>query len=165
MFPDILFYLLHLWFKFVSLNNVNFKAMRERILKLIEQEKISAAEFADRIGVQRSNVSHILNGRNNPGFSFIQKILETFPSINSRWLLTGEGVMYEGNVNLSENSLKSNNLFTVQTPVIKAKDEVKPELDVPDVLSEKQDFRKKVLRVLFFYDDHTFEDFLPAQKL
>jgi transcriptional regulator with XRE-family HTH domain len=152
--------------------------MRERILKLIEQEKITAAEFADRIGVQRSNVSHILNGRNNPGFSFIQKILETFPSINSRWLLTGEGVMYEGNVNFSENTLKSNNLFTVQTPVIKAKDEVKPELDVPDVLSEKQDFikksdrisekeltAKKVLRVLFFYDDHTFEDFLPAQKL
>lgn len=68
--------------------------MKDRILKFIDSEKLTAAEFADKIGVQRSNVSHVLNGRNNPGFGFIQKVLESFPSINSRWLITGEGDMY-----------------------------------------------------------------------
>jgi transcriptional regulator with XRE-family HTH domain len=158
--------------------NVNLFKMKERILQLIEAEKTSAAEFADRIGVQRSNVSHILNGRNNPGFSFIQKILETFPKINSRWLLTGEGEMYEGKVILSENKSKTNNLFTVQTPDVKASNEVKQESRTADLFTDKQgvvnksdriieggEVSKKVVKVLFFYDDHTFEDFLPAQKL
>jgi transcriptional regulator with XRE-family HTH domain len=158
--------------------NVNCFKMKERILQLIEAEKTSAAEFADRIGVQRSNVSHILNGRNNPGFSFIQKILETFPKINSRWLLTGEGEMYEGKVNLTENTSKTNNLFTVQPPVVKVSNEVKQESRTADLFTDKQSVvnksdriiegeqvSKKVVKVLFFYDDHTFEDFLPAQKM
>jgi len=152
--------------------------MKERILKLIETEKISAAEFADKIGVQRSNVSHILNGRNNPGFSFIQKILETFPSINSRWLLTGEGDMYEGKGNLYENTVKQKDLFSNQTADNKVINENKLVENTPLNLTEKQvqtrkteksiekEFvTKKVVKVLFFYDDHTFEDFLPAEKI
>jgi transcriptional regulator with XRE-family HTH domain len=152
--------------------------MKERILKLIEVEKISAAEFADKIGVQRSNVSHILNGRNNPGFSFIQKILETFPSINSRWLLTGEGVMYDGKGTLSENTVKQKDLFSNQITDNKVITENKSfentslnlseKLVQPrktEKLIEKELITKKVVRVLFFYDDHTFEDFLPAEKI
>jgi transcriptional regulator with XRE-family HTH domain len=152
--------------------------MKERILKLIETEKISAAEFADKIGVQRSNVSHILNGRNNPGFSFIQKILETFPSINSRWLLTGEGVMYEVKGTLSDNIVKQKDLFSNQTTDKKVIPEnqsfeniplnltEKPvQLRKPEKPIEKEFVSKKVVRVLFFYDDHTFEDFLPAEKI
>lgn len=152
--------------------------MKERILQLIASEKISAAEFADKIGVQRSNVSHILNGRNNPGFSFIQKILETFPSINSRWLLTGEGVMSEGKNTLSENVVKPKDLFSNQTSDNKVITENKSYENIPLSLSEKQlqpskpekifekeVDAKKVVRVLFFYDDHTFEDFLPAEKI
>jgi transcriptional regulator with XRE-family HTH domain len=152
--------------------------MKERILKLIEEEKITAAEFADRMGVQRSNVSHILNGRNNPGYSFIQKIIETFPLINSRWLLTGEGNMYEGKGILSENIVKPKDLFTNQQTDNKVINDNKsndnfplnlPEKQVqtrkPEKLIEKELVAKKVVRVLFFYDDHTFEDFLPAEKI
>jgi len=152
--------------------------MKERIFKLIEAEKISAAEFADKIGVQRSNVSHILNGRNNPGFSFIQKILETFPSINSRWLLTGEGVMFDGEGASSENTVKQKDLFSNQnadnnviienqsfenTPLNLTEKQVQPRKLEKSI--EKEMVTKKVVRVLFFYDDHTFEDFLPAEKI
>ena len=49
--------------------------MKDRILQFLESEKISPAEFADKIGVQRSSMSHILNGRNYPSASFIQKML------------------------------------------------------------------------------------------
>jgi len=152
--------------------------MKERILKLIEEEKITAAEFADRIGVQRSNVSHILNGRNNPGYTFIQKIIETFPTINSRWLLTGEGNMYEGKGYPSENLIKPKDLFDNQPPNNKVIAENKPIENIPLNLTEKQVqtrkpekviekelVEKKVIKVLFFYDDHTFEDFRPAEKI
>ena len=67
--------------------------MKDRILNFLESEHISPAEFADKIGVQRSSMSHILNGRNQPSAAFIQKMLHAFPLVNSRWLLIGEGKM------------------------------------------------------------------------
>jgi transcriptional regulator with XRE-family HTH domain len=70
--------------------------MKDRILQFLSAEKISPAEFADKIGVQRSSMSHILNGRNYPSASFIQKMLHAYPLINSRWLMIGEGKMNIG---------------------------------------------------------------------
>jgi transcriptional regulator with XRE-family HTH domain len=70
--------------------------MKDRIKQYIEQKGISAGELAVMLDVQRSNISHILNGRNKPGASFIEKLLLTFPDLNARWLLTGAGHMLEG---------------------------------------------------------------------
>lgn len=67
--------------------------MRERIAEFIEKKGVTPTEFADTVGIQRSNLSHVLSGRNNPGFSFIQKILSAYPDLDSRWLITGEGEM------------------------------------------------------------------------
>ncbi len=67
--------------------------MKDRILKFLASEGISPAEFADKIGVQRSSMSHIINGRNYPSASFIQKMLQAYPLVNPRWLMIGEGSM------------------------------------------------------------------------
>ena len=73
--------------------------MRERILKFIEISGYTAARFADDIGVQRSSVSHILSGRNNPSFDFIQKILLKYKQINAEWLLLGMGDIFKEGYN------------------------------------------------------------------
>lgn len=65
--------------------------MKDRITQFLTNEGISPAEFADKIGVQRSSVSHVLNGRNYPSASFIQKMLASYKNLNPRWLLLGEG--------------------------------------------------------------------------
>lgn len=63
-------------------------------LKLIMQTKnISPAEFADILEVQRSGISHLLSGRNNPSLGFIEKILLRFPEISPDWLILGKGAM------------------------------------------------------------------------
>jgi transcriptional regulator with XRE-family HTH domain len=152
--------------------------MKDRIQKLISEEKITAAEFADKIGVQRSNVSHILNGRNNPGFSFIQKILESFPAINPRWLITGVGNMYGVKENYYENSTKPKDFDSIQKSeqrelnqktdfVVNSFDiSEKPPKNINiEKLKGNESESKKVIKVLFFYADHTFEDFLPAEKI
>lgn len=69
--------------------------MKERIQQFIDIKGIGAGEFATLLEVQRSNISHILNGRNKPGASLIEKMLIAFPELNARWLLTGEGNMLE----------------------------------------------------------------------
>jgi transcriptional regulator with XRE-family HTH domain len=151
--------------------------MKDRLLQLLEKERISSAEFADRIGVQRSNVSHILNGRNNPGYSFIQKVLESFPRINSRWLITGEGSMETSsqvNSKLPERDLFSIADRSVSEPVKRAETEGSTLKDQPIEKVENQlvskkiasvAVSKKIVRVLLFYNDNTFEDFSPTDKL
>ena len=67
--------------------------MKDRILQFLSAETISPAEFADKIGVQRSSMSHILNGRNYPSASFLQKMLQVYPDLNPRWLMIGDGSM------------------------------------------------------------------------
>ena len=67
--------------------------MKDRITLFLTSEGISPAEFADKIGVQRSSVSHVLNGRNYPSASFIQKMLGAYKTLNPRWLLLGEGTI------------------------------------------------------------------------
>lgn len=67
--------------------------MKNRIQKFIDYKNISPGEFAEMLEVQRSNISHILNGRNKPGALFTEKLLTVFPQLNARWLFTGEGTM------------------------------------------------------------------------
>ena len=69
--------------------------MKDRINQFLAHESISPAEFADKIGVQRSSVSHVLNGRNYPSAAFIQKMLSSYKNLDPRWLLLGEGTMFE----------------------------------------------------------------------
>ena len=70
--------------------------MKDRIQQLIDFKGISPGDLAERLDVQRSNISHILNGRNKPGAVFIEKLLQAFPDVNARWLLTGDGSMITG---------------------------------------------------------------------
>jgi hypothetical protein len=67
--------------------------MKERLLRFLNHQQLSSAKFAEVIGVQPSSVSHILSGRNNPGFDFIQKILRSYPYLNAEWLILGKGDM------------------------------------------------------------------------
>ena len=65
--------------------------MKERLRRFIEAENISQAQFADRLGITRASVSHILSGRNKPGFDFIQCIIEAYPSLSPDWIISVTG--------------------------------------------------------------------------
>ncbi len=69
--------------------------MEDRIRKFMEYKGISASELADSIGVQRSNVTHVLKARNKPSFQFIEKLLQVYPELNAKWLMLGIGNMVE----------------------------------------------------------------------
>ncbi|MBQ7268701.1 MAG: helix-turn-helix transcriptional regulator [Bacteroidales bacterium] len=69
--------------------------MNKRLQQFIFAENISQSAFADTIGVARASVSHILSGRNKPGFDFIENLTRAYPALNIEWLITGEGKMYK----------------------------------------------------------------------
>lgn len=65
-------------------------SIKERIQLIIKMNNLSPSSFADKIGVQRSNISHILSGRNKPSLDLLEKVILTFPRVNAHWLITGE---------------------------------------------------------------------------
>lgn len=67
--------------------------MVDRIRELISVQQLTPTQFADRIGVARPIVSHILSGRNKPSLEVVQKIIAGFPEVAMPWLLTGAGPM------------------------------------------------------------------------
>ncbi|MEE4177248.1 MAG: helix-turn-helix transcriptional regulator [Bacteroides sp.] len=67
--------------------------MIARIQKIIQLKKLTSSGFADKVGVPRSTISHILSGRNNPSLEFVQKVLDSFPEIRTEWLIRGDGHM------------------------------------------------------------------------
>jgi len=92
----------------------------DRIKLLIEDKELSPSAFADAIDIQRSSISHILSGRNNPSLDIVQKILNKYPNINSAWLLTGRGKMKQLDLFESENEKKVTEATSVITapPVV-----------------------------------------------
>ncbi|MEG0517438.1 MAG: helix-turn-helix transcriptional regulator [Bacteroidales bacterium] len=69
--------------------------MNSRLQQFLDLENLTPARLADMLGVQRSGLSHILSGRNKPGYEFINKLLVKFPAISADWLLTGKGKPYK----------------------------------------------------------------------
>lgn len=120
--------------------------VKDRIRMVIDSHKMNAGAFADKIGVQRSNVSHVLSGRNKPSFEFIEKLLVAFPRVSAQWLLTGKHVP-------NGVELTAGQEIIAQNPVQKERVEVQTKEEV------KTD--KKVIKTLVFYADFTFDVFLP----
>lgn len=161
--------------------------MKDRLQILINSEQLSSSKFADRIGVQRSSISHILSGRNNPSMDFIQKVLKAFPHINSDWLLMGKGEMYN---NMAQPTIFSQNNKdeTIKTEDISGDKNIENErvlikesstlppsdsnikdkpgepieiLSSGDKKNEKEDRDKKIHKIVIFYKDRTFVEYYP----
>ena len=143
--------------------------MKERLLRLLRERNLTNARFAEIMETQPSNVSHILSGRNNPGYDFIVKLIEKFPDINPSWLLTGRGGMYSGSVSDAGNvNIREPELFrepkAVETEPLKS-------AHVPPILTQMSpqpdnltDRNKKIEKVLVIYDDKTFVEYLPETE-
>jgi transcriptional regulator with XRE-family HTH domain len=81
-------------FKSFTFVNKSYRKMNTRLQQFLAAENISQAQFAETIGVARASVSHILAGRNKPGFDFLESMIRHYPGLNLEWLLTGQGRMY-----------------------------------------------------------------------
>tara|TARA_B100000902_G_C27284671_1_gene903724 strand:+ start:120 stop:509 length:390 start_codon:yes stop_codon:yes gene_type:complete len=123
---------------------INHSKLIDRIKKIISDNQLTNSSFADKIGVPRSSISHILSGRNNPSLDLIIKILKSFPEINADFLLTGELVTPINN-NKSKDSLSKNmTLF--------------PDFDIEDPpVEEKKIDEELVKSVILVYENNKFE--------
>ena len=145
---------------------VNIDDFVKRLDSLLEYYNLNAASFADKIGVQRSSLSHLLSGRNKPSLDFILKILEVFPEVDLYWILNGKGTFPKisneiksgdsaATIQSSEPSL--GNLFANVTET----KSIAPTLPINKTVPTKQSVSNEVEKIVFFYKDGTFKEFKP----
>ena len=132
----------------------------KRLKLLLENERLTSSQFAKIVGYMPSSISHILSGRNKPGFDFIQEILKKFDTINPEWLILGRGEIYKTTDKVIDNSKKSTIKESINT------NQVKYEPDSPYVSNVKVETDGKVIvKVLVFYSDKTFTEYIPSEEL
>ena len=122
--------------------------MNKRLQQFLNAENISQSQLADTLDVARAGVSHIIAGRNRPGFDFLESMALHYPQLSMEWLLTGKGKMYK------ENTLFDNNYDTA--PEIRNSQEPSTPLVQPPKPARDVD------HIVIFYTDSTFETFRPG---
>jgi transcriptional regulator with XRE-family HTH domain len=134
--------------------------MKDRLLKIIKHYNLTSSRFADELGVERSGISHILSGRNQPSFDFLVKLMKLYTEINPDWLIMGNGTMFRTTV--KEKSAIEPDLFgqipakniyekTAEIPVVNKENEIS---EVTNVTTIQQ--------IVIFYNDGTFKPYLPV---
>ena len=121
-----------------------------RLEEIMENHQLNAAGFAERIGLQRSSVSHILSKRNKPSLEFILKIHNSFEEVKLDWLLLGT-------LNLS----KSPNLNLENKDSIKESSTENLEMLKPLVKQPLDAEREVIVQIIQLYEDGSFRYFFP----
>ncbi|QLE02560.1 helix-turn-helix transcriptional regulator [Galbibacter sp. BG1] len=135
---------------------VNKEDFIKRLEKVIDYYDLSASAFADVIGVQRSSISHLLSGRNNPSLDFVMKILENFPEVELYWLLNGKG-SFPKETKAKVTTPPNEDLFSeIKAEVIP---EAKRENPKPTENSIIAGEKKEIARIVVFYKNGTFEEY------
>lgn len=137
--------------------------MNRRLQQFLAAENISQAQFAETINVARATVSHILSGRNNPGYEFIQSVSSHYPNLSLDWLINGVGKMYKTQHHAS--SAPSDELFLPledenQAPQSPSEPNIEPLISSKDSNQAIQpsDNQRKITRITVFYDDGTYQE-------
>ena len=142
----------------------NVYNMNKRLQQFLAAENISQAQFADSIGVARASVSHILAGRNKPGFDFMERMSKRYPALSLEWLITGKGKMYKGDASEPVPVLdlwQEEPLVSDDSPVLEEPEPALPPR-IESVTSSKKEQhivkQHSISKIVVFYDDNTFQE-------
>ncbi len=123
---------------FTMINSAEFTTRLQKVIDFYDE---TASSFAEKIGVQRSSISHILSGRNKPSLDFVMKILHSYPEVELYWLLNGKGSFPK----------------TSQQPTAAT-----PKLEFPDdAPSQDMQSDSEIEKIVIFYKDGTFKSYKP----
>ena len=135
--------------------------MNNRLQQFLSAENISQSQFSDKLGVARASVSHILSGRNRPGFDFMERMARLYPNLNLEWFITGKGKMYKSNNEQvaprlwedddePENSGSNIEEDVKEVPIIKSSSLYNKAKSIEN--------QRTISKIVVFYNDNTFTE-------
>lgn len=163
-----------------------------RLKVFMDKIGIPSSQFADSCEIPRPSFSQLLSGRNQKVSDvLIKKIHSAYPQLSVMWLMFGEGDMLvsdsenpgkeqSGKKNPSETKEMSNtpsqsdtysNLKglngdekAVQNSIFQQFEDNKKILELQMQIEKLQKNPRRVAQITVYYDDSTFETFLPSKQ-
>ena len=163
--------------------------MKDRIRQLMETKNMTQQAFATFTGLSTATVCGILNERTKPTLATVEAINNKFPNINLDWLMFGKGPMFleENKEGDNSSTLQDGNAGGEQSLDF-CGDNLQPDLFSgtvqrnasvntgtsnnqgaqrggisANVVYKEKDSRK-ITEIRVFYDDQTWECFVPKAK-
>ncbi len=143
----------------------------QRIKEIIEHENLNQATFAELANINKSTLSHVLTGRNQPSAAVLQKIIERFPHYRYDWLISGEPPMVKEEYREQQAKKHRVSLFneTAEQSVDgyrhlgTAKETIADtaKKDVHSLVENAIVAEKSVEKIIVYYKDNTFQVFVP----
>ena len=158
---------------------VNIDDFVKRLEIILDYYALNASSFADKIGVQRSSMSHLLSGRNKPSLDFVLKISEVFPEVDLYWILNGKGNFPKSDENIISKKQIADEIIPIVLPPSVSSNENYITRDLFSKIdnSEKEktqsgnirEFKNtnfgseenEIEKIVFFYKNGTFKVYIP----
>ncbi len=151
--------------------------MKDRIKHIMEEQHMSQQVFATFIGLSPATLSSIFNGRTAPTLKIVEAIKNKIPSISTDWLLMGVGNMYispsTGDSTGSDPSQQSSVepmldfdqsvVNPSRTPISQSVHNTLLENN-PQIMKIVDKEPRKVTEIRVYYDDQTYETFVPMKS-
>jgi len=173
---------------FTPKNCVNI-VMKDRIRQVMESQHMSQQVFADFIGIAPATLSGVFNGRTKPTINIVEAIKRKIPAVSVDWLMFGSGSMYSspassagqtgannaeplvgGNMGVQETLFDFDAPAPTPSPTVSRPSSYsgggrihRPEMEV-DFMKNNDKAPRRVTEIRVFYDDQTWESFVPAKK-
>ena len=162
--------------------------MKDRIKQVMESQHMTQQVFAQFIEMSPATLSSIFNGRTNPTMNIVGAIKRKIPNISTDWLMFGTEPMFlapKGQTATPQSAPNPNVDLRVETsePILDFDMGTAP-TPQPNV-SGGQNFnsvkntrreivreevkhidkpQRRVIEIRVFYDDQTWDTFVPAKK-
>lgn len=164
--------------------------MKDRIKQIMDSKNMSQQEFANYVGLSASTLSGLFNERTKPTLNIVEQIMNNVPGVNVNWLLTGNGNMYMAEDGVATTSSPSSyappspfdsdapsSSSTVRYPTSAAStpagdgngtvdrmgnatNEARQQQPVLKIIDKPQ---RKITEIRVFFDDQTYESFVPKK--
>lgn len=133
------------------------ETIKDRLAHILRAKNLTASQFAELMEIQPSNVSHLLNGRNNPSLDFLIKLKELFPEYSFDWIIMGKKPI---TINEPAPLPSEENQIKFDEPVVEEEtQEVIQAIDPLEIVENTNVIGEKgsIEKMILVYADKTFE--------
>ena len=133
---------------------LNHAKIVQRIEEFRLKEELSSSAFAQKIGVPRSSLSHLISGRNKPSLDLLVKITTIFPQLSLDGLVYGKST---STLSL-EKSIEAPEAVTDSSPV-KTSVYEKTKNSESEIVTSEIDNTANPELVILLYKDGSFKNY------
>ncbi len=170
----------------MPLKLIGHQKMKDRIKQIMESQHMSQQIFADFIGIAPATLSGIFTERTKPTLNTVEAIKKKLPYLSTDWLMFGKGPMYADSSSPDDVEGSQQSLSATHSHVEPMLDFSQPLPPTPQAtvrpsvvqnttkngriemgfenMNNFDKSQRKVTEIRVFYDDQTWESFVPAKK-